>query len=419
MPASIRNERGTVIILLTVFLFLLLCFVAFGTEAGRWFLVRSELSKSVDAAALAGARNLSNPHVDPAQVALDFGRENFPPGAHGSASTGAVFTAQLENGDRIEVTGQATSVPAMGRLLDVDEVVVGSGAMAQKREAEIMMILDRSGSMVGTPIANLKTASKNFLDHFAATQDRDRVGLISFNTMARVDRPMGSNFVTPMKTAIDAMQAVSFTNTDDAILLADGPDGFTDQSSTPGERRVQQFVVFFSDGMPTAFHDAFMRNGVRYEAIVLATTNFIGGCAGFSDDTRLLDAATGASLPIYAVPTGDGRPLSSTSCGRLTTRWYAFDASPVPGYAPDACSIPASALDDYFCDEARRQAIANAEVLKDQGVVVFAIGLGNVDRTFLGQLASGPDFVFYTPNSDQLDALFQQVAQQIQLRLVR
>ncbi|MFM7232523.1 MAG: VWA domain-containing protein [bacterium] len=63
--------------------------------------------------------------------------------------------------------------------------------------------------------------------------------------------------------------------------------------------------------------------------------------------------------------------------------------------------------------------MANAQNLKDQGVVVFVIGLGNVDRTFLGQLASGPDFVFYTPDSSELDALFQQVAQQIQLRLVR
>ncbi len=28
--------------------------------------------------------------------------------------------------------------------------------------------------------------------------------------------------------------------------------GFTDQTGVPGDKRIQQFVVFFSDGMPTA-----------------------------------------------------------------------------------------------------------------------------------------------------------------------
>ncbi len=426
MGASIRNERGSIIILMTVFLLILLGFVALGTEAGRWYLVRAELSKSVDAAALAGARNLANPHVDPAVLAREFGVENFPAGSHGSGTNGgaASFSAQFIDTDRLNVDGQATAIPVFNGLVGFDGVSVNSSAQAQKREAEIMMILDRSGSMGmsapggHTAISDLRTAAKSFVGFFAATQDRDKVGMVSFSTTARLDRALGTNFVTSMTNAINAMQAEGYTDTEDAVDMADGTGGFTDQTGLPGERHVQQFAVFFSDGMPTAFHDQFMVNGVTYDAIVRASTNSVGGCAGFGDNMRLVNALTGQELAVYAVPTGDGKPLAMSACGRTTTRWFAFDSVPVPGYAPTACSIPATALDNYFCGESKRRAIAHAAELKAKGVIVFVIGLGNVDRTFLGQMATSAQFVYYTPDSSQLLSLFQQVAQQIQLRLV-
>lgn len=426
MGSSHRNERGTILILMALLLLVMLGFLALGTEAGRWYLVRAELSKSVDAAALAGARNLANPYVDPTVLAREFGVENFPAGAHGSGTDGgaASFSAQLIDTDRLTVSGQASAIPVLPKIVGFDAVAVSSGAQAQKREAEIMMILDRSGSMGmsapggHTAISDLRTAAKSFVGFFAATQDRDKVGMVSFSTTARLDRALGTNFVSSMTTAINAMQAEGYTDTEDAVDMADGNGGFTDQTGLPGERHVQQFAVFFSDGMPTAFHDQFMVNGVTYNAIVRASTNFVGGCAGFGDNMRLVNALNGQELSVVAVPTGDGKPLAMSACGRTTTRWYAFDSYPVPGYAPTACSIPATALDNYFCTEAKRRAVAHAAELKAKGVVVFVIGLGNVDKTFLGQVATSSQFVYYTPDSSQLQSLFQQVAQQIQLRLV-
>ncbi len=48
------------------------------------------------------------------------------------------------------------------------------------------------------------------------------------------------------------MTAIGATNMEDAFDQADGPAGLTDQTGLPGDKRRQQFVVFFSDGMPTA-----------------------------------------------------------------------------------------------------------------------------------------------------------------------
>ena len=54
----ITDERGVFAVIFALMLLVLLGFMALGVEAGRWYLVRAELSKGVDAAALAAARNI-------------------------------------------------------------------------------------------------------------------------------------------------------------------------------------------------------------------------------------------------------------------------------------------------------------------------------------------------------------------------
>ena len=57
-----RNQSGAILVTFAILLVVLLGFTALATEAGRWYLVRTELSKAVDAAAMAGAKNISNPY---------------------------------------------------------------------------------------------------------------------------------------------------------------------------------------------------------------------------------------------------------------------------------------------------------------------------------------------------------------------
>ncbi len=64
-------------------------------------------------------------------------------------------------------------------------------------------------------------------------------------------------------------------------------------------------------------------------------------------------------------------------------------------------------------------AIDHASALKARGIKIYAIGLGNVDTTFLGSVASGSDYVHITPNSSELEAIFKKIAKEIKLRLVQ
>jgi hypothetical protein len=287
------------------------------------------------------------------------------------------------------------------------------------RPLEIMLVLDRSGSMAGTSIADLKNAAKTFVDFFASTQVTDKMGLISFSTAVTVDRALGTNYVAPMKTAINAMVAAGYTNPEDALDQADGPGGFTDQTGIPDDQRIQQFLIFFSDGMPTAFRGRFMHRGTDYDAVAVGATSIGGGCdpSTYPSTGNLYNPVTSAALTATTRPTGDG--IVSIKCAGSgltlpTTRWYIFDTLPVPGYPPTANCIPSGALGSQFCTIASQSALEHAAELKAKSIIIYTIGLGNVDPALMQSIASAPDLCYHAPTSSQLQVIFQQIAGSLQ-----
>ena len=287
-------------------------------------------------------------------------------------------------------------------------------AAATPGSVEIMLALDRSGSLAGTPIADLKTAARAFVETFADVQDVDAMGLVSFATSVRLDIALGTGFVTPLKTAITGLQATGATNAEDAIARTAGSGGFSDQSGAPADQRVQQFLVFFSDGRPTALRGQFQHYGTLYDAVTCVTGSGIPGDGGtFYNDLGRPEQESW--LGVDPSVTGDG--IGRANCGsgsRYTTHWFMMDADPAPGYAPDATCIPSAALHDYVVARARALALSNAQALRDRGVVIYTIGVGaSVDQAFLQELADGPDTAFYAPTSADLSAAFAAVAQQM------
>jgi Flp pilus assembly protein TadG len=426
-----KEEAGTVLIAFALFLFILLGFCAIGMETGRWYMVRAELSKSVDAAALVAAKNISNPFVSPSALAREFAAANFPSGYLGTPASGAgtvAFSATVIGNDKVQVDGNVSANSILAKLFGANLVPTASRGVGQKKEVEIMLVLDRSGSMQGTPIADLKTAARTFVDYFAATQDKDKMGLISFSTAVTLDQAMGTNYVTSIKAAISAMNAANYTNTEDALDQADGPGGFTDQTGIPGDQRIQQFLIFFSDGQPTAFRGQFLYQGVNYDAVAIGATNGSGDCdpntfpTSYNSLPRLYNPVTAAQLTATAYPTGDG--VAMIRCAgfaqpKPTTRWYVFDTMPVSGYAATATCIPARNLGAQFCYIANQLALNHATDLKNnRHVVIYTIGLGNVDANFMGAIAN-PNLYYHAPTSAELQAIFQRVAQEIKLRLVQ
>ena len=101
------------LITFAISLVVLLGFTALATEAGRWYLVRSELSKAVDAAALSGAKNISNPFVTVDTLARQVGNENFPAGQLGTPAAGqgsVSFTVTMPSNNKVQVVGNVSAI---------------------------------------------------------------------------------------------------------------------------------------------------------------------------------------------------------------------------------------------------------------------------------------------------------------------
>ena len=462
MKRTIDNQRGAFVVIFALSLLVLLGFVALGIEGGRWYLVRAELAKGVDAACLVGAKNISNPFVTPTTLAEEFGRENFEAGYVGTPASGAGsvrFTATMVESDKISVTGNVDATAILARIFGFNRIPVAATGVAQKKEVEIMIILDRSGSMAGSKMTALKTAAKSFLAHFQDTQNKDKVGLISFASTVKYEWDLQNNFYTTANIGkIDNMNASGGTNMESALDAADGwtdrtstvsgsnvissatgasHTGFTDQTGIPGSNRVQQFVVFFSDGQPTCFGGNFRFRGSDFTATACATDNCRTwqtsalwenlnkpnpGCEGTS--SCYLDNSSSYTLPL---PTGTGQTAQCCrgwTCYSNTIRWYLFDTRPVSGYTAQYCGIPSSQFNGYsgyMCSTARDLATQHAQELKSKGIKVYVIGLGSsneIDAAYLQSLSSGSGFIYIAPTAADLQDLFNKVAKDIKLRLV-
>lgn len=424
-----NDQRGAVLIIFALLLTVLIGLTALGVEAGRWYATRAELSKAVDAAALAGAKNISNPNVDLATLVDEVGRENFSPGYLASAAESLQFTMTRPDNKKVKITGRVDSPAMLARVIGIDLVAASSSGVGEKNKVEIMLVLDRSGSMSGTPINDLKTAAKKFVEFFEETEGEDKMGLVTFATGVTLSPALNTTFVNAITAKINAMAATGATNAEDAIKQGgdEGAGGLTDQTGLSGDLRVQQYLIFFTDGMPTAFRNTFKRNGADYDAVVCGTGNYCGtvyGYMGHTDSEIWYPQST-----LTPIPTGDGKPTATTKCKNcptcppyLNTKWYVFGAYPVSGYGAEDCKIPNSKLAPYICSTARQMARDHANELKDpdtRNIKIYIIGLGSVDKAFLGQIASGPDYEFYTPSSSELEAIFQKIAKEIKLRLVQ
>lgn len=117
---------------------------------------------------------------------------------------------------------------------------------------DIVLILDRSRSMAGSPLANLKSGAKKFVEIIDEATDGSedgqigsgsRIGIVSFSDTATQDTQLITS-VADLDAAINALSADGFTNHEDAFTKA--LQMFDPQSSKA------KVMVMFTDGVTTA-----------------------------------------------------------------------------------------------------------------------------------------------------------------------
>ena len=191
------SERGVTLIYMAIFVTTGLLFTGLAVDSGRAYVVKAQLTKAVDGAALAAARNLNGGNA--AGEAARVFNANFPAGYLGVSSvTDPASATDFFESHTVTATGvnvvtvQATAVvpTTFMRLGGFNDVTVHSTGEAQRRMVDLSLVLDVSGS-IGSRWAAVSSAAAEFIRAFDA--NGDRLALITYGNGARVIQQMPSS----------------------------------------------------------------------------------------------------------------------------------------------------------------------------------------------------------------------------------
>jgi Flp pilus assembly protein TadG len=191
---DVRSERGVALAYTAVLLTVLLIFTGLAVDSGRAYVVKAQLSKAVDGAALAAARSLNS--GNPRQEAVDIFRANFPGGYMGTTSVTdptsdpGFFTLTTDPAtgvNVVRVTASTVMPTSFIKLAQFNQVTVSATGEATRRMVDLSLVLDVSSS-IGAKWATVAAAARTFVNSFDAAHDR--VALLTFSNGVSVLDPM-------------------------------------------------------------------------------------------------------------------------------------------------------------------------------------------------------------------------------------
>ncbi len=406
LSADARTNRGQTFLMFIFFMIVLIAFMGLGLDLGFAYITKASLSKGVDAGALRGIRSLSLGNATAEQIAKATFRANYgTPGRDISVPTvNAVISLDAANNIILNMDANVKirtfflralgAIPGLPRW---DTLTVGASAQGTRPKLVMGLVLDRSGSMAnnGGDTA-LPPAASNFIDLF--DDNNDRAAMVSFSSWASTDVTMRRPFISDIKNAANALNFKGWTCSERGLTNALAE--VKTVTVLPGEN-VIKIIVFFSDGMANTFYYSF-NCGPRNIA---------------QDSGDLYDPITGSqSNSGCTIP----NPLTGIKGGTVD---------------PTSCSA--------MNTEAQDRAEAVASLARSQGVIIYAMGLGDpsaagecggtfpvLNPDFLKNLANTPDAKTYdstqpvgdyaiAQTAGELDAVFQQIAAKILSRLSR
>jgi Flp pilus assembly protein TadG len=451
-----RGRRGFVLLVAAAMVFLMLPAIGLSVDLGMMYLVQMRLSAASDAASLAGARALNRGSDDATQranaeaTADTYFYANFPSGYFGTKNTQVQDVAAIDSTYMRSITSTASvDLPFVFlRVLGLDHITLQTSSKSTRRDVNIMIVMDRSGSLATSGACTpLKAAAVNFVAKFA--EGRDNMGLITFATSSRVDVALSMTFKTTVTSTLNSVTCTGATNSAQALWEA-----YVELAGL-AQAGALNVIVFFTDGRPTAvtenfpilttspctpLHTAPPKLGVitlgsstqglytwaapaQPLASDLAVIADHAGCKFFTKDATYVTTDVsyapltdywGNSLKpanAYLNVTASGAGLSiasATNVQNFSTNAADNAAFRVRGGAPDV-------------NHANRTLA---------GVTIFSIGLGDVDEVLLKRIANDRSLTpnpvaagnqglyVYAADATQLDQAFTRVASEM-LRLAK
>jgi von Willebrand factor type A domain len=387
---------------------------------------------------------------------------------------------------QVRLTGEVMVPMFFFRIFGVDHLPVRAAAKAARQDVDIMLVLDRSASMANAGAwAPLQNAAVFFLSQFDNTTDN--LGIVTYGSSANVDLPIGTGFKTGNVGQNRIMNQVvpSSAGTNAPMGLWLGLAELLEHNN-PNALNV---IAFFTDGNPTGYTAQFSvfttaSGGRPYCPGFPSLTGALLTGGNTEADVSNMYGIFEEYAPYPAVISGTDvdyylRHQSSGYTNRLCTNLTPWLGDQVESMFSGTC-LPANWTPDYKnpagggqrtystttttdgpsfsinrCDAAlfsttssnstkgrhvhRTAKTISLNIASDArtktnalgGVIIYSIGLGSVDPTFLTRISNDPVSVdhvgggsqtdglyVFAPTPAQLQQAFQQVANEI-FRLIQ
>ena len=463
------RERGATLLMVTfVSAFLLIPIIGTCIDGAVLYWAKARLSAAVDATALATGRALSVGQSSSEQIAdaivigQSYFAANFP--------AGVMRTTILGNGPVISIADSGTHqrtvtvnvsvvvplyfMPIMG----YNNQTVAATGQATRRDANIMLVLDRSNSMNNSKgsCGVLVASAQNFVSQFV--DGRDRLGLVTFQTGAHIDYTPTLTFKSgspSLSATLGTLVCGGDTSTAQGLYL--GYDQIKNAINQPGALNV---ILLFTDGSPNGLYAKFpikTETDTRYDPINTSALTSEGpsNCVGpgplvgiiadgstetaSSITTINATGGTAAVLSAAGVPITNGNnptTISAPGCSFPIANWYyseygRLDVAAIPptdyygnstldrGLMPTLDVFPSS--NTHYQGQIRPDTPRNArwasfnatdsmaQTIRNDTIytpIIFTIGLaGNeamaMDQNFMERLANDPRASNYDPTKPQ------------------
>lgn len=249
--SGLSSEQGFALVWLAVVIVGLLLVSGLALDGGRAYLVKMQLSKAVDGAALAAARMLNS--ADPRSEAEAIFKANFPSGYMGTGTSDPtaagdfyrLTTDEASGVNRVEINARTVMPTSFMTLGEIFNVNVGSQAEATRRMVDLCLVLDLSASL-GPSYPYVRDAARAFVRAF--DEVNDRFCYVQYGKGADVPAPITANRGFDKERIASAIPEVlpsgGFTSMAEGVWR-----GWDELRTVPrGRQSSLRVIVLFTDG---------------------------------------------------------------------------------------------------------------------------------------------------------------------------
>jgi Flp pilus assembly protein TadG len=431
MRRFLSDVRGGVAINFALALIPICIILGGAIDFSRAMSAKSHLRDTLDAAALAVGATPNFTLAQAQVIADNFSTANYP-----SQDLGAPphITSIAANNEQVTVNGEATVPSTMLGLIGIQTIKVKADVTVQRagNNMEAALVLDVTGSMAGTRIADLKTAAKDFVDVVVADQQTPyytKVALVPFSMGVNVGSLANQVRGTPTAGTCNTpgCNKYTFTNASgnsttwtisaNCVTERTGTDKYTDVA--PSTARVGRIYLenatdcLSSQIVPLSSNKSSLKSTINSLVAEGTTAGHIGTAWGW----YML------SPNFSYLFSGSSKPAAYGAAKTIKTVVIMTDGEYNTAYCKGVLSNDSSGSnsDQINCNATNGDPTAQAKQIctniKAKGIIVYTVGfdLGN-STAALDMLSScATDAAhFYRPNTgSELKSAFQSIAQSI------